>query len=491
MPQGEIMNIVSIASEVVPFAKTGGLADVAGTLPRALAKAGETVTVIMPYYGKITKAEKFGIHSTGKKVAVHFGEWRVEGEILTCMLKPNVHVYFISQPAFFDRNELYQTKEGDYPDNAERFVFFSRAAVEAMIALKLKPDIVHVHDWQAALVPVYLKSLYRDRKEFARTRTVTTIHNLGYQGLFPADDIRLTGLGWDYFTFDKLEFWGKLNFLKGGIVFSDAINTVSKKYAEEILTPEYGCGLEGALSYRKKDLHGILNGIDYEEWSPEVDPFIAQKFTPARAEGKAVCKLALQKRFGLLERPKTPLVGVVGRLTVQKGFDILAEAMPKLVEMGVQFAMLGTGEPKYQDILQKAARENPDYVGLILAYDNALAHQIEAGADFFLMPSRYEPCGLNQMISLKYGTIPIVRATGGLDDSIIDYNPETGKGHGFKFSGLAAADLIAVTLRALQTFFGTPARWQKLVENAMECDFSWNRSASEYKDLYMGLLAKK
>lgn len=480
------MNIVTIASEVVPFAKTGGLADVAGTLPRALAKAGESVTIIMPYYRKVTSAEKFGIKPTGKKVAVAFGDWKLDGEIFTCTLNPNITVYLISQPNFFDRSELYQTKEGDYPDNAERFIFFSRAAIETMVTMKLKPDVVHVHDWQTSLIPIFLKTLYRDRKIFSATSTLLTIHNLGYQGLFPADDMRLTGLGWEYFTFDKLEFYGKLNFLKGGIVYADAINTVSKKYAQEILTPEFGCGLESALAYRKTDLFGILNGIDYEEWNPETDPFIQSKFSPARMEGKAACKLAIQKKFGLLQRDKTPLVGVVGRLTVQKGFDIMAEAMPQLVEKGMQFAILGTGEPKYEEILKETAEKNPDYVGLKLAYDNAMAHQIEAGADFFLMPSRYEPCGLNQMISLKYGTIPIVRATGGLDDSITDYNGKD-KGNGFKFTGLSVDDLVGVCSRALQAFFGTPNNWKRLIENTMESDFSWTRSANEYRALYKKL----
>lgn len=481
------MNIVMIASEVVPFAKTGGLADVAGTLPKALAKAGNSVSIIMPYYKRIINAEKFGIKPANQKIAVQFGDWRLEGEIFTCTPSPNINVYFISQPNFFDRPELYQTKEGDYPDNAERFVFFSRASIETMIALKLKPDIVHVHDWQAALVPVFLKTHYRERKNFAKTRTLLTIHNLGYQGLFPADDMRLTGLGWEYFTYDKLEFYGKLNFLKGGIVFADAINTVSKKYAEEILTKEYGCGLEGTLNFYKNKLHGILNGIDYDEWNPETDSFITHKFSPARMEGKAGCKLAIQKKFGLLQRDKTPLVGVVGRLTVQKGFDIMADAMPRLVGMGFQFAILGTGEPKYEEILKDTSEKNPDYVGLKLAYDNALAHQIEAGSDFFLMPSRYEPCGLNQMISLKYGTVPIVRATGGLDDSIIDYDGK-GKGTGFKFTGLSTDDLLKVMGRTLLAYNGTPANWHRLVENAMECDFSWRRSANEYQNLYKTIL---
>lgn len=481
------MNIVTIASEVVPFAKTGGLADVAGTLPRALAKAGSTVSVIMPFYGKKTDAHTFGIKTTGKKVAVPFGDWKVEGEILTCTVKPNVHVYFLAQPQFFDRQELYQTKDGDYPDNAERFTFFSRGAIEAIIAFGLKPDIVHVHDWQAALIPLFLKTHYKDRKDLTKTKTLLTIHNLGYQGLFPPDDMRLLGLSWEYFTFDKLEFWGKLNFLKGGIVYADAINTVSKKYAEEILTLEFGCGLEGALTYRKGNLFGILNGIDYDEWNPETDQFLAKKFSPADPSGKEVCKRSLQEFFKLPIKPKTPLVGIVGRLTVQKGFDIVAEAMPELVKRDLQFVILGTGEKKYEGMLAEAAKENPEHVGLKLAYDNALAHQIEAGSDFFLMPSRYEPCGLNQMISLKYGTIPIVRATGGLDDSIVDFNGKAGTG--FKLADLTVESLVAGIDRAI-TAYKNAAQWKKLTADAMAADFSWTRSAHEYQQLYLRLIKK-
>ncbi|HPQ81917.1 MAG TPA: glycogen synthase GlgA, partial [bacterium] len=460
------MRIVSISSEVVPFAKTGGLADVAGTLPRELAAAGDRVSIVMPYYPKKTDACKFNIRTTGKKVVVPFGEWKLEGEILHTSVKPNVDVYFIGQPQFFNRNELYQTKDGDYPDNAERFTFFSRAAIEAMIAMKIRPDIVHVHDWQAALIPLFLKTHYKDSGDFVQTKTLLTIHNLGYQGLFPPDDMRLLNLGWEYFTFDKLEFWGKLNFLKAGIVYADAINTVSSKYASEILTEEFGCGLHDALSYRKKELFGILNGIDYGEWNPETDGFIARKFSASQAGGKAECKADLQKRFGIAVRPNSPLIGIVGRLTVQKGFDIVSEAMPALVEMGVQFAILGTGEKKYEEMLSQSAKDHPEAVGLELAYNNESAHRIEAGSDFFLMPSRYEPCGLNQMISLKYGTIPIVRATGGLDDSIVDFDGK--KGTGFKFAGITAPDLVAVVGRALEIYNEKPnERWNALMKRAM------------------------
>ncbi|MFA4875249.1 MAG: glycogen synthase GlgA [bacterium] len=486
------MNIVMIASEAVPYAKTGGLADVVGTLPRALSAAKEGVALILPYYRKKMDAKKFGIGPVSRKpleIEVPLGGARIKGTVLMATLQPNVRVFFIDQPAFFDREELYQTATGDYPDNAERFIFFSRAAIEAMIALDLKPDIVHVHDWQAALVPVYLKTLYKQRKNFAHTRTVLTIHNLGYQGLFPKEDMPLTGLGWDYFTFDKLEYWGKVGFLKGGIAYADEIGTVSRKYAEEILTEEQGLGLQGALAYRKKALVGILNGIDYEEWNPEGDRFIAAKYKPSDIKGKATCKEALRKHFGLKADATAPIIGMVGRLTIQKGLDILADALPEIMKRNVQLAILGTGEQKYHDLLTAACGDYPNRIGLKLAFDNALAHQIEAGSDFFLMPSHYEPCGLNQLISLKYGTIPIVRATGGLDDSIVDFNGKKARGNGFKFTDYTPQALIAAIDRALDAW-KTPPQMKSLISNAMSCDFSWKRSAKEYIAVYERMLKR-
>lgn len=486
------MNIIMIASEAVPYAKTGGLADVVGTLSRALSGSKETVSIFLPYYRKKIDAKKFGIAPVSRKpleIEVLVGGARIKGTVFAATLQPNVRVYFIDQPVFFDREELYQTAAGDYPDNAERFIFFSRATIEAMIALDLKPDIVQIHDWQAALVAVYLKTLYKSQKRFTNTRTLLTIHNLGYQGLFPKEEMPLTGLGWDYFTFDKLEHWGKVGFLKGGISFTDAINTVSKKYAEEILGEEQGMGLQGALDYRKKVLTGILNGIDYEEWNPEIDKYIPAKFKPQDMKGKIACKEALQKLFGLKIDPASPIIGMVGRLAAQKGLDIMVEALPDIMKTNVQFAILGTGEQKYHDMLTSSSKDYPGKIGLKLAFDNSLAHLIEAGSDFFLMPSRYEPCGLNQMISLKYGTIPIVRATGGLDDSIEDFNPKKTRGNGFKFFEYSPQALLAAINRALDTW-KNPPQMKAIIHNAMACDFSWKRSAKEYVALYEKMLKK-
>lgn len=482
------MRIAMISPEVVPFAKTGGLADVAGTLPRALAKAGVNVSIIMPFYKKIS-AKKFGIKPLKKSVKVFIGPKEVVGEIHYAKVAQNVDAYFIDQPKYFDREELYQTIDGDYPDNAERFIFFSRAAIAFMETLNENFDIAHCHDWQSALVPVYLKTLYKNHKKFSKIKTVLTIHNLGYQGVFWHLDMPLVGLGWEYFTFDKLEFYGKINFLKGGIVYSDAITTVSKKYAQEVLTPEFGCGLEGALKQRSKNLYGILNGIDYAEWSPTSDTLIPKTFTPNDLSGKAACRLKLQNHFKLPMRSDVPIFGIISRLTVQKGFDLLEQALPKMMESDIQFVVLGTGEAKYHQMLKQLAQKYPNAMGLALAFDNNLAHLIEAGSDFFLMPSHYEPCGLNQMISMKYGTIPIVRATGGLDDSVASFEPKTGKGTGFKFTEYKANELLAAVDRAIG-IYKQPAAWRKIVQNAMAEDFSWDRSAREYRTLYEKLISK-
>jgi starch synthase len=482
------MNIVMIASEAVPFAKTGGLADVVGALPKALAEQKDRVSVIMPSYGQKIDAAAYGIRPVeGSKgeVNVRVGALDVRGKILTCELD-GVTFYFITQPAYFDRAELYSTSAGDYPDNAARFSFFARAAVEAMINLDLKPDIVHAHDWQAALVPVYLRTLYRESATFAKARSLLTIHNLGYQGVFPKDDLMLTGLGWDVFTFDKLEYWGKICFLKGGISFADAISTVSKKYAKEVLAPEQGMGLDAALAYRSGVLTGILNGVDYSAWSPANDDLIPATFEPGRMEGKKACRKALRKQYKLPES-NAPLIGIVSRLASQKGFDILVKAMPKLMKHDLQIAVLGTGDDVYHRMFSKLAKQYPKHLGLKLAFDNKLAHLIEAGADMFLMPSRYEPCGLNQIISLKYGTIPIVRATGGLDDTIEEFKPKTSKGNGFKFKDYSPTALTRAVEKALAAF-SQPAQWKALIANAMQCDFSWTRSAKEYRKLYRNML---
>ncbi len=485
------MRIVMIAPEAVPFAKTGGLADVVGALAPALASLGHEVSIFMPFYSRMIDPGEFGIEPApppAGEIEIRIGANPTRGRLLTCRLNGDVRVYFISQPTFFDREELYQTTAGDYPDNAARFAFFSRAAVESMIALGMSPDIVQVHDWQASLVPVYLKTLFREAAAFRNTKTLLTIHNLGYQGLFPKEEFALTGLGPELFTMDKLEYWGMMNVLKGGIAFADAINTVSSKYAQEIMTHEMGMGLDAALAQRRDVLTGILNGIDYSAWDPASDSLLPANFGHMGMEGKEICRKELRREFKL-PGSKSPLIGMVGRLTVQKGLDILAGSMVELMERDLQLVILGTGEEKYHLMLQEFAKKYPSRVGVKLAFDNRLAHLIEAGTDMFLMPSYYEPCGLNQMISLRYGTIPIVRATGGLDDTIEEFDPKTGGGNGFKFKDYSPAALCKAVDRALKTH-SKPRQWSKLISNAMECDFSWERSAGEYVELYGRMLGK-
>jgi len=485
------MNVVMIASEAVPFAKTGGLADVVGALPRELAAEGVNASIIMPFYSKKIDRNAFRIEPIPPPrgiIEVRVGESAIRGEILSCEMDNGVKAYFISQPSFFDRQELYNTTAGDYPDNAARFIFFAHAAVEAMIGLGMSPDIVHVHDWQAALVPVYLKSLYREAAAFKNSKTLLTIHNLGYQGLFPREAMDLTGLPYELFTFDKLEQWGKLAILKGGIAMSDAISTVSEGYAREILTHDQGMGLDAALAERSDVLKGILNGIDYGAWNPETDALIPAKFSAGKMDGKAKCKKALSKAFGI-PAGKDPVIGMVSRLASQKGLDILSGAMIDLMERKrkLKLVVLGTGDERYHLMLIEFAKKYPNRVGIELAFDNRLAHLIEAGSDMFLMPSHYEPCGLNQMISLKYGTVPIVRATGGLDDTIDEFDPKTGRGNGFKFDDYSPEALVDCVDRALAAF-KKQALWKKLVQNAMACDFSWKRSAKSYIRLYKDML---
>jgi starch synthase len=482
---GTIMKIVFAASEAAPFAKTGGLADVAGSLPRALASLGHDVRVVMPRYRQVDKAK-----AKLKKVApllVPLGGWRERADVLEGTMGGAVTVYFIEKDIFFDRPGLYQTARGDYPDNAERFIFFSRSVLELCRALDFSPDIVHCNDWQTGLVPLYLKKSYGDAGPLQKTKTVFTVHNLGYQGLFRHLDMRLTGLGWDVFTPEGIEFWGRMNFLKAGLVFSDCVTTVSRTYSREILTPEYGHGLDGVLATRADDLYGIVNGIDYEYWDPSRDRALPKTFSASKPEGKAACKKKLRALAGL-PPSEGPLIGMVTRLADQKGLDILTGALPDIAALGVQLVILGTGDEKYERLLAEASRRHPEKVRALFRYDDALAKNIYAGCDMFLMPSRYEPCGLGQMNALRYGAVPIVRRTGGLADTVRDYNG--GRGTGFLFEEYSAAALADCLRRALKVY-GNPSAWKRLVRRGMEQDFSWERSAREYVKVYRKALKKR
>jgi starch synthase len=482
------MNIAFAASECVPFSKTGGLADVVGALPQALAGLGHKVCVYLPKYRQ-TKLPKAEILL--RSVTVPFDDQYRFCSVLDGGKSSGVQFYFIDYPPFFDRDALYGTPAGDYPDNAERFALFSRAVLEAAKILGV-PDIFHCHDWQTALIPVLLRTSYVDDPVFQSTATVFTIHNMGYQGLFPPDTLPLLMLPWDLFTMDKMEFWGKANFLKGALVFSDFITTVSRKYSQEIQTAEFGFGLDGVLRARSGTVTGILNGVDYNEWSPEKDKLIVRQYSAENLEGKKECKYDLLRQFGVenAQNAELPVIGIVSRFAAQKGFDLIAEVAEDLVRLPVIFTILGSGDKEYQDLFIKLNRQYPEKFALKVAYDNVIAHKVEAGADMFLMPSRYEPSGLNQMYSMKYGTVPIVRATGGLDDSVEQWDPGTGKGTGFKFSPYSGAVLLATVHEAVLAFRDKEG-WRKLMLNGIKKDFSWMASAREYLKVYEKLVSPR
>jgi starch synthase len=477
---GGPLNIVFAASECVPFSKTGGLADVVGALPKALAELGHNVSVYLPRYKQTKLNQPTTLLSS---VTIPFDDQYRFCSILDGGKQSGVQFYFIDYPPFFQRDGLYGTSAGDYPDNAERFALYSRAVLEGSKILGA-PDIFHCHDWQSALVPVLLRSSYADDPIFRETAAVFTIHNIGYQGLFPPDILPLLMLSWDLFTIDKMEFWGKVNFLKGALAFSDYITTVSKKYSQEIQTPEFGFGLDGVLRERSSTVSGILNGVDYNEWSPEADKFGAQHYSPENLEGKKACKRDLLQQFGIANpNLDLPVIGIVSRFAAQKGFDLIAEIATDLARLPLIIAALGSGDKVYEELFRTLNKQFPEKFAVKIAYDNALAHKIEAGADMFLMPSHYEPCGLNQIYSLKYGTVPVVRATGGLDDTIEQWHPVTGQGTGFKFSPYSSAALLASIFEALQAF-KDKVGWKRLMLNGMRKDFSWSASAKEYVKIY-------
>ena len=481
------MNIVFAASECVPFSKTGGLADVVGALPKALASLGHAVSVYLPKYKQTRLTDPTILLPS---VTIPFDDQYRFCSVLDGGKHSGVQFYFIDYPPFFDRDSLYGTPAGDYPDNAERFALYSRAVLEASKILGV-PNVFHCHDWQSALIPVLLRTCYADDPILRDAATIFTIHNMGYQGIFPPDTLPLLMLPWDLFAIDKMEFWGKVNFLKGALVFSDTITTVSRKYSQEIQTAEYGFGLDGVLRSRSHSVTGILNGVDYDEWSPEQDKLIVRQYSPQNLEGKRECKYDLLREFGMEKaNVEAPVVGIVSRFAAQKGFDLIAEIADDLAPLPLILVVLGSGDKPYQDLLLKLNRQFPDKFAVKIAYDNTLAHKIEAGADMFLMPSRYEPSGLNQMYSLKYGTVPIVRVTGGLDDSIEPWNAATQEGTGFKFTVYTGTALLTAIQDALAAF-KNKAAWKKLMLNGMKKDFSWTASAREYVKIYERLVPPK
>jgi starch synthase len=473
--------IAFLASEAVPYAKTGGLADVAGALPKYLAKIGADPVIVLPLYREVRKGglilkkavDGAAVEIGGRTVSFSVWEHSQDG----------VRALFIEHDGYFDRDCLYGTPSGDYPDNGERFGFYARASLESFKRLGFRPDVLHCHDWQSAMALAFLKFKLDGDPFFSSVRSLFTIHNLAYQGLFPKEILSALGLPDSLFRMDDLEFYGNLNFLKAGILYSSAVSTVSPTYSREIQTPEFGCGLDGLLRIRASVLHGVLNGVDYAVWDPSTDPLIPARFSARDRSGKAACREGLLKMFGLRAGTGVPVVGMVSRLAGQKGLDIVSGSLPELFKLDLRLVILGTGDAKIQDELTKASRAYPEKLGLRIAFDDRVARTIYAGSDLFLIPSRYEPCGLTQMYSLRYGTVPIVRATGGLEDSIQEYDPASGAGNGFKFSEASAPAMIAAVRGALAAFKLRKA-WDTLVRNAMAGDFSWEKSAGEYMRLY-------
>ncbi|HJT89225.1 MAG TPA: glycogen synthase GlgA [Bryobacteraceae bacterium] len=469
--------VLMVSSEAAPLAKTGGLADVVGSLPAALHAVGDEAAVLIPRYASIPLK---GARRVYDRLPIHLGPERYDASLY---LAPEEYpLYVLDCPPLYGRDGFYGEAGVDYPDNHVRFAVLARAAL-AVARFLFKTEIFHCHDWQAGLVPVYLRTMFTSDPTFLGVKTLFTIHNLGYQGLFPKTALDEVALDPGVYRPDGMEFFGQISYLKGGITFADALNTVSPAYAREIQTPEFGFGLDGVLRERADVLTGILNGVDYREWNPETDPFLPARYSAEDLSGKRICKQRLLDEFGLQsEAMERPLLGLVSRFTPQKGTDLIAEVADYLISSGMYLVAIGTGEPEYEEALLEIAARHPGRIAVRIGFDNALAHRIEAGADIFLMPSRYEPCGLNQIYSLKYGTVPVVHATGGLDDTIND-------GTGFKFAGYSGPAFLAAIREAGRVFFD-PGAWKAMMLRGMTQDFSWSRSAAQYSALYRQLLER-
>lgn len=481
------LNILIAASEVVPFAKTGGLADVAGALPKALRALGHDVRLVMPRY-YIVDREKYGLRHMEGELGVPMG---VMGEIWAGVYEgtlpsTDIPIYFIDHEGYFGRSGLYDENGEGFRDNDNRFLFFSRSVMQLAKKLHFHPDVIHANDWHTAAIPMLLNTIYAYDPDFAHTGSLLTIHNLQHQGKFYKGVMDVLGIGWEHYY--ELEEHGSVNLLKGGIVHADAISTVSSKYAQEIRTHEFGWGLEGLIDINSYKLHGILNGVDYDEWSPAVDGLISHTFDSDDMSGKEGCKRALQQIFNLPQRAEIPLIGVVGRLVEQKGIELLATSIHRLLELDIQIAILGAGEKWAEHYFSDIARMYPDKFGCFIGYRNDLAHQIEAGSDLFLMPSLFEPCGLNQIYSLRYGTLPIVRATGGLDDTIENYHNDGKHGTGFKFYDATPDALINTVGWAVHTWYNDRDGFVQMQRNAMAQRYDWNGAAREYEALYQRIV---
>ena len=488
--------ILFVTSEVVPFVKTGGLADVSAALPQMLSELGHEVRIVVPKYGAVDD-RKFKIHEVVrlKDILIKIGDKEVTFSLKSCFLpgqKVRVQIYFLDNQEYFgSRNSLYvdpMTGES-YPDNDERFILLNRAVFELILKLGWIPDIIHCNDWQCGLIPAYLKTVYQNEENFDKFKTLFTIHNLAYQGEFSKTSFKKTGLPDDLNTPKGILHKNKLNFMKSGLLHADVINTVSETYANEIRTDDkLGAGLKDVLSKRKNDLYGIINGIDTKVWNPEKDKHLPKKYNLKNVEQKSVNKQALTEKFGFEYKEDVPVLGLVSRLYDSKGLDLVEKIFPQLMKLDVQMILLGTGDKKYHSFFDKMSHQYRDKFACYLGFNDDLAHLIEGGSDIFLMPSKYEPCGLNQMYSLKYGTVPIVRETGGLADTVKNYDEKSGNGNGFVFKKYTTKDFLAEIKRALKVY-KNKQQWMNIVRNGMKSDFSWNSSAKKYLDLYKTILS--
>lgn len=476
------MKILLASSEVHPYSKTGGLADMVGALAKNLAREGHRVGLVTPLYAGIRERLQ-NIHRADLPLDFMLGNDRIRGDVWIFEPSERFTIYFIDQPDYYQRPSLYQAQGVDYPDNAERFIFLSKAVVHLAQHLAWKPELVHLHDWQVGLVPLLIRDAASRAGWGNPPRTCMTIHNLAYQGVFPAYQYPLTGLPWEYFNPDGIEFYGQFNCLKAGIAYADLLTTVSPRYAREITTPDLGCGLDGLLRKRQDRLFGVLNGVDYDEWNPEHDRFLARPYSAEDFSGKFANKTALQMELGLPADPDVPLFGSINRLVEQKGVDIQLGALEEMLGNQFQFVLLGTGAPDFEQAFLDVARRYPSNTAVRIGYNAGLSHRIEAGADFFLLPSRFEPCGLNQMYSLRYGTIPIVRATGGLDDTVIDIAESVEDANGIKFSEYSG-QALAKSIRKALALYGEPELLEHYRLNGMAADFSWTQTTRHYVDLF-------
>jgi starch synthase len=495
MAEQNPLNIVMFATEASPYAKVGGLGDVVGALPKALEKLGGKLTVVIPAHGNSRPGAFDARHGAAvMNLDIPMAASIESGRVFHHRMDDSsVDVYLIDSQKYFSREGIYDdpvTGEG-YPDNMERFIFFMKAGIELLIKLGTPVDIIHCHDFHTALIPALIETKHRNYPPFAKAGTLFTIHNLAHQGIYPIESLDYAGIDRSrFYPLSPFEYWGRVNFVKAGIEFADKINTVSYTYSLEIQTsPDYGLGLESVLRNRKQDISGIVNGIDYDEWNPETDPCIPAHFSAHNLSGKTECKKHVLRYFGLFNsRKRVPMIGIVSRLADQKGFDLIAEAIEDIMALDLQMVILGTGQQKYHHLFRQIASRYPGRVGIQLSFDSGLAHRIQAGCDMFLMPSRFEPCGLTHLYGLRYGTIPIVRKTGGLADTVLPLNHKTGTG--FSFLGYSVIEMMTAIKQALAVY-SNPGRWKRVMVRAMNQDWSWDRSARQYMQLYRQIYADR